>query len=536
MKGGEKLNKGVSLNQYHFKAPAKESSKNNSYQAVKGEQSFAEKMKALQNKRNEKSRSASKNENRKDKSKNLRKEQKPEDKKDKLAEVELDKSDKDLKKVDKDKLKEMTENIFVQLSQLNLSSEDQQKLEAVLNEAGLSTSKLKAVEGQNISAADIELSKLNEGSLKELISNLETLLSESEIDLNQKTELTSLINLLKEIESSGTQLSENQSFNEGAAEVVTAENKSDLKPLKEKTAQVVDGKPLNADKSAAVNELLNFNLSESDKTDLNQQVDLEQNGNLKENVLAQVTNDSEGKNNQELKFFNSMTSQDSAELNLEGLAKLIQGQSSTDGKDSNLNFFGTESFLNAGLETNSGENVFDLNTNSELKQNLPVKDQFVQKFRGEFSAAKNEMNLELKPDSLGKIEVKLNLDQGKIDAKMIVESKFVQSQLENSMQEIKTDLLKQGINIEQFKIETAKNAPKQVEQQNAFDFNDQNSAFSDGETGQNQEYEQRQFFQGQYYVQRNVTDDSLNSDELIMRQQEIINRAAFSKGKLNLIV
>jgi flagellar hook-length control protein FliK len=231
-----------------------------------------------------------------------------------------------------------------------------------------------------------------------------------------------------------------------------------------------------------------------------------------------------------------MSNKASAELNLEGLAKLIQGESTAKGKDSNLNFIGTESFLNMELETNSGEKLVNLNNNSELKQNLPVKDQFVQKFRGEYSAAKNEMNLELKPDSLGKIAVKLNLDQGKIDAKMIVESKFVQSQLENSMQEIKTDLLKQGINIEQFKIETAKNAPKQVEQQNNFDFNEQNSDFSDGETGQNQEYEQRQFFQGQYYVQRNITNDNLNSDELIMRQQEIINRAAFAKGKLNLIV
>ena len=536
MKGGEKLNKGVSLNQYHFKAPAKDNTKSNSLQAVKVEQSFDEKMKALKNKSSNKSRSASNNKNRKDKSKNLKREQKPKENKGKRAEVELDKSDKDLKKVDKNKLEEMTENIFVQLAQSNLSSEDQQKLEAVLKEAGLSISKLQAVEGQNISTADIELSKLNEDTLKGLVSDLETLLSESEIDLNQKTELASLINLLKEIESSGTQLSENQSFNEASAQVSTAESNSNLKSLEEKTAPAAEGKFLNADKSTAVNELLNFNLNVSDKTTLKQKVDLERNGNLKENVLAQVMNDSEGKNIQELNLFNSMSNQDSAELNLAELAKLMQGESSTETKDSNLNFIGTESFLNADLETSSGEKVFELNTNSELKQNLPVKDQFVQKFRGEYSAAKNEMNLELKPDSLGKIEVKLNLDQGKIDAKMIVESKFVQSQLENSMQEIKTDLLKQGINIEQFKIETAKNAPKQVAQQNNFDFNDQNSAFSDGETGQNQEYEQRQFFQGQYYVQRNIKDDSLNSDELIMRQQEIINRAAFSQGTLNLIV
>ena len=528
------MNRGVSLNQYHFKAPAQENIKKDSYQAVKSEQSFSEKMKALQNKRNDNSQSASKNKKVKEESKDLRAE--PESKNSKSKTVEADKSDKDLKKVDKDKLEEIKENIFVQLNQLNLSSEAQQKLESVLKEAGFSKAQIQAVNKQNISAADLAFSEMNESSLKELFSDLETFLSESEVDLNENTELASLINLLKEIESSGTVLSKNQSFNEVAAKELTAKNDDNLKSAKENLTTKTDGKFLNADKSTEVNEFLNFNLNESDLTGLNQELDLAQNGNLKEEVLTQIKNDNQGKTNQELKFFNSMSNKNSAELNLEGLTKLMQGESTAKGKDSNLNLIGTESFLNMELETSSGGKLVNLNNNSELKQNLPVKDQFVQKFRGEYSAAKNEMNLELKPDSLGKIAVKLNLDQGKIDAKMIVESKFVQSQLENSMQEIKTDLLKQGINIEQFKIETAKNAPKQVEQQNNFDFNEQNSDFSDGETGQNQEYEQRQFFQGQYYVQRNITNDNLNNDELMMRQQEIINRAAFAKGKLNLIV
>ncbi|CCU80784.1 hypothetical protein HSACCH_02309 [Halanaerobium saccharolyticum subsp. saccharolyticum DSM 6643] len=526
------MNRGVSLNQYHFKAPAQENIKKDSYQAVKPEQSFSEKMKALQNKRNDNSQSASKNKKVKEESKDLRAE--PEAKNSKSKNVEADKSDKDLKKVDKEKMEEIKENIFVQLGQLNLGSEAQQKLESVLKEAGFSKAQIQAVNKQNISAVDLAFSEMNESSLEELFSDLGTFLSESEVDLNENTELASLINLLKEIESSGTILSENQSFNEVAAKELTAKNDDNLKSAKENSATKTDGKFLNAKNSAKVVESLNLN--QSDLTGLNQELDLAQNGNLKEEVLTQIKNDNQGKTNQELKFFNSMSNKNSAELNLEGLTKLMQGESTAKGKDSNLNLIGTESFLNMELETNSGGRLVNLNNNSELKQNLPVKDQFVQKFRGEYSAAKNEMNLELKPDSLGKIAVKLNLDQGKIDAKMIVESKFVQSQLENSMQEIKTDLLKQGINIEQFKIETAKNAPKQVEQQNNFDFNEQNSDFSDGETGQNQEYEQRQFFQGQYYVQRNITNDNLNNDELMMRQQEIINRAAFAKGKLNLIV
>jgi len=145
------------------------------------------------------------------------------------------------------------------------------------------------------------------------------------------------------------------------------------------------------------------------------------------------------------------------------------------------------------------------------------------------------MQIQLKPESLGKIDISLAYDNDQLTGKMLVESELVRAQLENSLKGLKSDLLKQGINIEQFKIETAKNAPQQVEKQNEFVFDDQNSAFSDGETGQNQEYEQRQFFQGQYYVQRNNSSSNLDSENIIMRQQEMINRAAFSNEKLNLL-
>jgi len=199
-------------------------------------------------------------------------------------------------------------------------------------------------------------------------------------------------------------------------------------------------------------------------------------------------------------------------------------------------------FFNLDPESQSKANNLNLENfslNSEnttnLAENTDLRSQVVEQFRGEYSPETKEIQIQLKPESLGKIDISLSYDNEQLTGKMLVESEIVRAQLENSLKGLKSDLLKQGINIEQFKIETAKNAPQQVEKQNEFAFNDQNSAFSDGETGQNQEYEQRQFFQGQYYVQQNNGSSNLDSEGIIMRQQEMINRAAFSNEKLNLL-
>ncbi len=209
------------------------------------------------------------------------------------------------------------------------------------------------------------------------------------------------------------------------------------------------------------------------------------------------------------------------------------------------NFFDLDNsnlFFDFDAENNSTANNLNLenfssniDNTANLAENADLRSQVVEQFRGEYSPETKEMQIQLKPESLGKIDISLSFDNDQLTGKMLVESEIVRTQLENSLKGLKSDLLKQGINIEQFKIETAKNAPQQVEKQNEFAFNDQNTGFSDGETGQNQEYEQRRFFEGQYYVQRNNNSPNFSGDNLIMRQQEIINRAAFSNEKINLL-
>lgn len=174
---------------------------------------------------------------------------------------------------------------------------------------------------------------------------------------------------------------------------------------------------------------------------------------------------------------------------------------------------------------------------SELKQpyNLQLKSQIVEQFKGQYSPDKNEIQIQLKPASLGKIDIALSYDNNELTGKMLVESQLVRSQLENSLHDLKADLAKQGINIQQFKIETAKPGPQQIEKQDQFAFEGQDAAFSDSETGSNQEYEQRHIFQGQYYIQQVGAGLDDSADNLLMQQQEIINRLAFSNEAVNLL-
>lgn len=525
------MREAIALNQYNFQPQQeiKKSSRNRNKGS--SESSFAEKMRAAQSKDNksdaqEKFKEIEKSKTSKQESvKAVDSSKKENSKSSQLP------SEKDTKKM----LEETAEEAAVQLAQLDLSSIEENKLNSLLRDAGL----LEASGDDLISKAagtELEFSKLNTADLKALISNLENLISNSEIDLAENDQLASLLNLLKEVDSEKNISIENQAFREKFADYfdfqVQAESKADKTSSIESNEQV----------QTAGAEKQSLAFINSDQNKLSQKVDFEQKtlaqNKLGQEKTAQNTENNHSKNEQLSKLFSSPNQKQNIEFDSKLIFETAKADNTADKKVVDFNFLGTDSSLNTKLNVGEKSNNFVLDQ-TQLKGEMPVKDQFVQQFKGEFSAAKNEMNIELKPESLGKIEVKLNLNDGKIDAKMLVENKLVQTQLESSMQEIKSDLIKQGINIEQFKIETAKVGPRQVEQQNEFNLNDQKSAFSDGETGQNQEYEQRQFFQGQYYVQRSLNKsglDNLDGENLVMRQQEIINRAAFSKGKLNLIV
>ena len=394
----------------------------------------------------------------------------------------------------------------------SLSADQLEKLSALLETEDQS---LTQADSSKLNTELDQLAKIlmnsNSGDSKKVQKNLEQLLGAEEV----QAKLAELTSTLKE-----------NNFNSEDFAKITEEQKVQFPLLKK----------------ALVSESLDFgNLEATFNPENNSSIFSELAAQLKEMLNEENTK----LNNQNQKTDLNLNNSDLFSLNNDSVLDLAFEGGELESKNQN-NFFDLDNsnlLFNFDLENqssaNNNLNVENFNipnqNTAKLAENADLRAQIVEQFRGEYSPETKEMQVQLKPKSLGKINISLSYDNEQLTGKMLVESEMVRAQLENSLKGLKSDLLKQGINIEQFKIKTAKNSPQQVENQDKFAFNDQDSAFSDGETGQNQEYEQRQFFQGQYYVQRNNSNSNLENENIIMRQQEIINRAAFSSEKLNLL-
>jgi flagellar hook-length control protein FliK len=164
-----------------------------------------------------------------------------------------------------------------------------------------------------------------------------------------------------------------------------------------------------------------------------------------------------------------------------------------------------EVLFNSDLNRLSFNSVQDFGIENS-QADLNIEDQIMETFKAEYSAESKELTVELEPASLGKIDITLSYEGDKLIGKMLVESELVRANLEKSINTLKGDLLKEGINIEQFKIQTSENRPTQVEQQDQFAFNQNQSRFSDAEHGQSQNYQERNAFRQRYFRQKNSAE------------------------------
>ena len=448
--------------------------------------------------------------------------------------------------------KAMLEKLMLNLKNNNL---DISKLKSLLeknsNQLRAENSEQLQFLNQKAEGGELELKSLNTEQLEKLASLLEN----EEQNLSQaessklKAELDQLAKMLINSNSGSGKKAEQNLEQLLAAEdlqLKLSELSSALKEVNfssEDFAEITEqqGVKLPLLTQVLASETLNF-------SELNKTLNSDNNSSISAEFVAQLKemlNEENAKvNNQETNSNLDLNSSDIFSLNNDSALDLVFQGGELESKNQN-EFFdlnNSNPLFNFDLESQTSANNLNLESFSlngentaNLAENADLRAQVAEQFRGEYSPETKEMQIQLKPESLGKIDISLSYDNEQLTGKMLVESEIVRAQLENSLKGLKSDLLKQGINIEQFKIETAKNAPQQVEKQNDFAFDDQDAAFSDGETGQNQEYEQRQFFQGRYYVQRNNGSSNLDSENIIMRQQEIINRAAFSNEKLNLL-
>ncbi len=113
-----------------------------------------------------------------------------------------------------------------------------------------------------------------------------------------------------------------------------------------------------------------------------------------------------------------------------------------------------EQALSAFADIKNGvQNIQTQATKAEFKMPQTVKpseliNQVVEQTKVVIGQDKTEMVIHLKPDHLGKLELKVVTEQGIVAAKFIAESQQVKEIIETNMQLLKDSLQKQGINID----------------------------------------------------------------------------------------
>lgn len=109
-------------------------------------------------------------------------------------------------------------------------------------------------------------------------------------------------------------------------------------------------------------------------------------------------------------------------------------------------------FVTIDYEKTASEAV--IRTGSE-RQTVPVRDiisQVVEKAHTVINEGKAEMVMELKPESLGRISLKVVTENGIVMAKFVAENRQVQQVLQTNMQMLKDSLERQGINVQSLSV------------------------------------------------------------------------------------
>lgn len=110
---------------------------------------------------------------------------------------------------------------------------------------------------------------------------------------------------------------------------------------------------------------------------------------------------------------------------------------------------------------------------------------------------KNQINIQLEPESLGKVRVQLKVENGEVMAKLIVESQQVKGYLEQNINGLRSNLVRQGFNVDQIYVESNENYKEQHNSQQGFQ---QEQQF-------NQEQNKENFAQFSYEELESILDE-----------------------------
>lgn len=117
-----------------------------------------------------------------------------------------------------------------------------------------------------------------------------------------------------------------------------------------------------------------------------------------------------------------------------------------------------------------------------------------------------ELRIRLKPDSLGKVTVRLIMENGEMTAKFIAESHRVKETIESSFSELKESLSQKGINIQSLSVSVGNQERWQKDNSNFNAWKSNNKRISDIEDTIRESGENITIYENPYYVNEGLLD------------------------------
>lgn len=94
-----------------------------------------------------------------------------------------------------------------------------------------------------------------------------------------------------------------------------------------------------------------------------------------------------------------------------------------------------------------------------------VINQIVQKASVNIKETKSEMIIDLKPEHLGKISMKIEVEREMVVAKIVAENQVVKETIESNLEDLRESLEERGFSIEEFSVDVSKDDSKESTQQ-----------------------------------------------------------------------
>lgn len=137
----------------------------------------------------------------------------------------------------------------------------------------------------------------------------------------------------------------------------------------------------------------------------------------------------------------------------------------------------------------SKNEVITLRDNSvdlEKVEQIDKKDllnQIVEKVKIDFQSPKNEIRIKLKPEILGEITMKIEVDKGAIVAKILVDNPKTKEIIEGNIIQLKEDIKDTGLEIKTFEVFVGNDGDLDKHSFNHFNFNQNNKKYVIRSTG-----------------------------------------------------